>query len=367
MRLEKGRFSSLELLFIVAGLMQGSIYVSTYTFSNTPRDEWLALLVSWVIFLPFAFVYLKLSEKYPNDSLVGIHDKVYGSVAGKALSAAYCLYLIVSSAMNFRFPSAFLTANFMIATPVIAFAFFIVALCLYATSGGIESIAQLGIFNTVAVVSSLLLYLLLLIPKIELPHFFPMFDVPPKKFVQSVHIITSEYMGELFVLSSILPYVSDRSRISKNYLGGLMLGNLTFLLVAFLVTGVLGNEAAIFTGPLVETTRLVEVLNINARIEFVFMGFLIITAFFKCLILFYVTLLSISELLGLRSYKLFSVPLGLLVFSLVMLTNENGPSLALAGRNSWAFISLLMLMIIPLITFATALIRGRSEERGGER
>ncbi len=365
MQLEKGRFSSLELLFLVAGLMQGSIYVSTYTFSNTPRDEWLALLISWSIFLPFALMYLKLSEKYPGDSLVGIHDKVYGGLAGKILSAVYCMYFIISSAMNFRFPSAFLTINFMIATPVIAFAFFLVALCLFATTaGGVETVARLGIFNSVAVVASLLLYLVLLIPKIELPHFFPILDVPPKKLLHSVHIITSEYMGELFVLSSILPYVSDRNLLRKNYFRGISLGNFSFLLVAFLVTGVLGNEAAIFTGPLVETTRLVEVMNINARIEFVFMGFLIITAFYKCLILFYVTLVSITELLALRSYKLFALPLSLLIFSLVMLTNENGPATAAAGRNSWAFVSLIMLMIIPLVTSFVSLMKTAFRKTG---
>jgi spore germination protein KB len=345
--------------------MQGTIFVTTYTFSNTPRDEWIAVILAFLISLPFLFMYIKLSAIFPNDTLIKIHDKVYGNVLGKAVSALYCLYLIIISGANFRFPSAFLNAIFMIDTPTIVFAFFIMFLCILAAHGGIETISRVGFFTAITVLFSLVLYFLLLLNKMELGRFFPILDVPPPKMLQSVLIISSQYIGENFIFAMILPFVSDKSGIKKNYLIGSAVGMLTFLIIAVLTTSVLGNVAAISTGPLVETTRHVEVLNILWRTEFIFMASLVSQAFFKCSVVYYITLISVSELLKLRSYHVLLFPLGLLILSLVMTMAENGTSMATAGRNSWIFVSIFFLFLLPLVTFVTAVIRTLPKKRGG--
>lgn len=364
MSLEKGKISSSQLVFLIACFMQGTIFVTTYTFSNTPRDEWVVAIIALLISTPFQFMFIKLSAMYPKDSFIKINDKVYGNILGKAVSGFYCLYFILTSAGNFRFPSGFLNANFMIETPILVFVFFLLFLSILAVRGGIETISRVGLFTTIWVLLSLILYFLLLLNKMDFVRFLPIMDVPPLKIIQNVLIISSQYMGENLIFLMILPYVADREGIKKNFLIGFAIGFFSLFLIAITVTSVLGNVAAISTGPLVETTRHIEVLGILMRTEFVFMGFLTITAFYKSCVFYYITLLAVAELLKLRSYQVLIFPMALLIYSLVMTSAESGPSMSAAGRNGWAFFSFFILYILPLLTFATAVIKTLPKKGG---
>ena len=258
---------------MLSTFMQGSIYVTTYTFSLTPRDEWLAVILMGIIYIPFALINIKLSSKFPNENIIQINDRVFGSVLGKIISVMYCLFLLPACAINLRFPSAFLTNVFMINTPYLAFALCLLLLCVWTAKRGIETIGRISIILSPLVVLFIVTYILLLINKMDVSRLFPILKLPPKKFIQSFNTLISIYMGENFVFSMILPYIKDKKNIKKNYFIGMALGVSSMLAISLMVTLVLGDLASISTAPLVQAVRLVEIMNINARIEFVFMGF----------------------------------------------------------------------------------------------
>lgn len=49
MRLEKGEISSSQLMFLVAGFIQGSVLLVAFTDRITKHDTWLAILSGCVI------------------------------------------------------------------------------------------------------------------------------------------------------------------------------------------------------------------------------------------------------------------------------------------------------------------------------
>ncbi len=354
---EKGRIPGSELIFMLSNFMLGSIYVTTYTFGFTPRNEWLVVILAGIIYIPFALINIKLSDRFPNENIIQINDRVFGRVLGKVVSVVYCLFLLPACAVNLRFPSAFLTNIFMLETPFIVFALFLLLLCVWIAKKGIETISRVSIVLSPLIIFFIITYSLLLTNKMDVSRLLPVFDIPPKKFIQSFNTILSIYMGESFFFSMILPYVKDKKNIRKNYFIGLALGVFVMLVIALMVTLVLGNVASISTAPLVQTVRLVEVLNINARIEFIFMSFLVIVAFYKCCILFYAALLALETLLKLKSYKVIIIPVAIMVFGLIMITAANSVTLAEDSTNSIPLVIFALLFVLPIITLITAAAR----------
>ncbi len=366
MKLDKGRISALQLMFLIAGYMQGSMFVTNYIFANSSRDAWLLILVASAVFLPFALVYIKLSNRFPDDNLVQINDKVFGKVIGKALSVLYCIFFFILCALNFRFPSAFLVSVFMLDTPMVALLLVFFLLCAWAVKDGIETLSRLSFFTTIITFGAFLIYFTLLFNKIQIPHFFPILDMPPVKIIENLNAFITIYMGEIFIFAMVIPHVSDRENIKKNYLYGAAIGVLTFFIGAVMVTGVMGNMASISTGPLTEATRYMELSNIKARIEFLFMGVLIINGFMKSCVLYYVSLLSAGHILNLRSYRDFVVPLGLVFLGMAMTVTENIATNIESAKYSWPYISYLIMFALPLLTLITAIVRKLPKSRDGE-
>lgn len=358
MKLEKGRISSLQLTFLIIGFMQGSLFVTTFTYSNTARDDWLIILIAFAVFLPFALISFRLTALFPSDDLLGIQQKVFGGVLGKLIFAVYCLYFLLASAGTIHFSSSFMNNMFMIETPPPAFGFLLLLLCAAATASGLEALCRVGFFTMATVAVCLALFFGLLLNKMEIGHFLPILDMPPQKLLQNTNIMVSEYMGEVFIFSMILPCVDGRKKLRKDLLLGISFGVLALLLAVITITAVLGSVSALSEGPLVETSRQVEIMNIDLRLESLFIGFLVFTHFFRSCVFFYLAVLGISELFNMRAYKPFIIPIGLLIFSLVRLYTESGVTWALAARNALAFISVLLFLLLPGLTLLTALLKG---------
>ncbi len=357
MSLEKGRIPSSQLTFMLLDFMQGSIYVTSFTFSFTTRDSWLVVILAGIVYIPFALLNIKLSSRFPNDNIIQINDKVFGSVVGKIISVMYCLFFLPACAINLRVQSAFVANIFILDTPFLVFAIFLLLLCVWAAKKGIETIGKVSIMLIPFIIVFLVVYFVLLLNKMDLSRLLPIMDVPPTKFIKSFNTLFSIYMGENFVFFMIMPYIKDRKNIKKHYLIGLAFGVASMLVITLMITLVLGNLAPLAVSPLVKAVRLVEIMNINARIEFVFMGFLITLAFYKCCVLFYVSLLAVSTLVKLRSYKVIIIPVAVIMFSLIMVATATTSNQVEASTNSIPLVIFALFFIMPIITLITAAAR----------
>lgn len=364
MKLEKGKISSSQLKYLIAGYLQGALFVTTYIFTESPRSQWLFVLVSFVIFIPFFLMHVKLSNIFPNDNLFQINDKVLGKYIGKAVSFIYFVLFIFLTALNIKFPIIFLKDAFMTDTPLMAFAIAYILLCAFAVKGGIETIARVSIFTVLISLAAAILYFVVLINEIQFKHFLPVINFTPEFIWTNLNAYLCIYMGEIFSFLMILPYVSDKAAIKKNYFFGMALGDLTLLIGVILVTGVMGSVATISSWPIIETTRLIEIQNIAARIEFIFMGVIIVTSFMKSSILYYISLMSAGQLFKLNSYSDFIIPVGLVILGLTMPITENMVTITTAGRDTWPFLAYFIQFMLPLFTLLTALLKGFNKKQG---
>ena len=78
MSIEKGKISSQQLLFLIAGFVLGSVLLIDFTVGITQQQTWMVILAALAITVPVIISYVVLAKRFSGMNLVQINDMVYG-------------------------------------------------------------------------------------------------------------------------------------------------------------------------------------------------------------------------------------------------------------------------------------------------
>ena len=92
MSIEKGKISNQQLLFLMAGFVQGSVLLIDFTVGITEHQTWMVILAGLAITAPVILSYVALSKRFPGMNIVQINDMIYGHFLGKVISIYYIFF-----------------------------------------------------------------------------------------------------------------------------------------------------------------------------------------------------------------------------------------------------------------------------------
>lgn len=364
MRIEKGEISSSQLIFLIAGLIQGSTLILTFTFSITNRDAWLTVISGFLISLPLALVYIAIAQKFPGKNLVQINDIVFGPYLGKLLSAFYLSFFLLITVQNLRYLTEFILTYIMPETPILVILIMFTFVCAWAVRAGIEVMARCsGIF---VVITSVIVgaTFVLLLKDMKLTNFLPVLETPLKDFIQGTHIMAVIPFSEILVFLMIIPYLNKIKQAKSSVLLGFIIGGVTLLTVAVRDIAVLGITTAIMEQPSFEAVRLIDIAKILTRLEMFVAIVLLVTLFIKVSVFYYATVLGTAQLLKLRSYVPLTLPMGILCIALAIVLADSAMEQVYVASNIWPFFMIPPEVLLPSLTLIIAKIRGLSEKAG---
>ena len=366
MKLEKGIISNSQLTFLIGVFIQGSLFCTTFLYSVTYRDIWIATLVSFIMFIIFSFIYINLMRSVPGKNLIQIDDVVFGPYLGKVISSAYIFFFIMLSSVNIRFVCDFIAGIFMGETPLLAFAVIFILLCVWSVYHGLEVLARTSFVFLVLVSISIILIFLLNIDQMAFENFLPILRVPIMDFIQVNHILLSVFFGETFIFLMIMPYVTDQKKVKKSYQLGLLIGEITILIVSVIITSTMDRLSTAVDNPLIVMVREIDVGKVITRMEFVIMCVILFSVFIKVTAIFYAAALSLGQILNLKSYKPLIIPIGVILVALTVPMFDTPIAQAESGSEVWPFFATVFEVLLPVATLITAKIRGISAENGGK-
>lgn len=367
MKLEKGEISSSQLMFLVAGFIQGSLVTLAYNDKITKQDTWLAVLAGLVLSVPFVLVYLALAQKFPGKNLIQIHDIIYGPYLGKLISALYLSFFLLIIAANLRIIGEFLITYIMPETPMLAIVIMFTFICAWAVRSGIEVIARTSFVFVVITIMSGLLTFVLLVKEMKLTNFLPVFETPLKDFIHGTHIMASIPFCEIFVFLMVIPYVNKIKQAKSSVLLGLIIAGATVLTISVRNTAVLGITSSIMVSPNIEAVRLIDIANIITRLEVLDLTVLLVTLFLKVSVFFYAMVLGLAQLFQLRSYAPLVLPFGIIAISLAVLRVDSAMEQGFFGANIWPIFAIPFYFLLPPFSLFLAKLRGLPKKQGGVR
>ena len=328
--------------------------VSTYA----KQDGWIATLLGVMIGpLIMVFLYESLRKCYPELSLIEYSEKILGKYLGKLVSILFLLFFFITSATYLREIGDFVTTAFLPKTPIEVILVLFLLVIVMSARLGIETIARSAeIFFPIVFILFVILVLLLL-PSIEFNNIQPMFEGGGKPIIKAIiPVIVLPFMEPVAILM-ILPFVSDRTAIKKQLFKGTFLaGAIIFISVlsTVLVIGADLTERHLYpTYELAKHIAIKDVMRIEALLAFIW----IITIFFRLSLFFYVTSLGFTQLLNLKDFRHFLLPIGMILFVFTITMAENIVEYNQMIGDIWPFYAMTFGFLIPLIMLIVAKLK----------
>lgn len=358
MTVEKSKISVGQFMFSIACFIHSSSLLSSFFVPITKQDSWLAVIFGIIVCLPVLWVYCSLAKAFPDLNLIQINDKVFGCIIGKIISAIYVLFFLTLTSLNLRDLGIFVNKSIMSKTP---FAFIIVLfilLCAWSVYYGLEVVTR---YSILFVIISSIILLITIIATLNLMHFdnfLPILHQPIKNYIQSTHIISVIPFGELITFLMITPNIDTKPKKLKRYFfGGFLIGGIVILIVILRDTAVLGNTLEYFALPSFETLRLASLFKTISHMEILFAILLIILLFFKITFIFYVSLLAISHMFHIKTYRPLILPCAAIIVTYSIFVFNNIVQHFTIGRETVPFIWTFIEILLPLFTLIIAYIK----------
>ncbi|MCR1897512.1 endospore germination permease [Irregularibacter muris] len=363
MRIDKGGISTFQFMFSIACFILASSLLTAFITSITKQDSWIVVIFGFLVGLLFIWIYMALMKNFPNKNLVEINDLVYGPMVGKIFSCIYVYFFLTLSSLNLKDLGDFIGAAIMPDTPTIVILISFMYICAWAVKSGIQVVTRYSMFFTLIALSIIIITIFLTLNHMDFNNFLPIFRQPTVKYVQGTHIITVIPFGELVVFLMITPNIKIPNKgIKKYFILGFLIGGIGMILVVLRDIAVLGNTITLFSLPSFETLRLTSVSATLSRMEVLFAVILIILYFFKICFLYYVTVLAISQIFKLDSYKNLVIGVGVIIIIYSFNVYSSIIQHIEYGSNITPFQWLIYEFLLPLITLIVAKIRKLPEE-----
>jgi len=356
-----GKISETQFVMIITAFLQGSVLALSFN-ATTKHDTWLAVLAGFILFIPVTLCYASLAKRFAGLNLMQMSEAILGPYWGKGISLMYSWFFLILLALNVRDLGNFYTIQFMPETPLPFFIIVFAAVCAYAVYIGIEVLARLGVFFVAIPFIIIPFTSLLLFKDMSISAFLPIFSAPLKEFIHGTHIITAIPLGETVMMLMFIPSLNSTERITKNALLGLFFGTICLLAVSVRNTAVLGYTEYIWSSPSLQAVRLIDIGNVLTRLDVLIGIGHTFMMFFKCSLLYYCVVLSLAQLLRLKTYTPLILPIGLIAITLSMIMNASTVEREATGDAHLMQASLFSL-IFPPVLLLIAKLRNLPDKR----
>lgn len=361
MKIEK--ISSIQLLFLIIGQVQGGTLIASFATGTAKHDIWIALIAGFVISLSWVWIYGTLLQKFSGKNLVQIHTVIYGPYMGNTISILYIFFFFSIVALLVRVVGGFINTYLLPETPTVAILSVFVLLSAWVLRYGLEVVARCNIVFVVIAMAIAAFTVVLLIKDMKLTNFLPVFEVSVKDFLKATHIIAAGSF-QIVVFLMIAPCINKLKEVKKVMFFGLLLGMITLVILEVRNTAVLGALEPLMTFASYRAVRLVNIGDILTRLEVLVSVGLLLSIFVRICMSYYATVLAATQLLGLKSYSFLVFPVGIIIVNISMVAFDSSAEQAVFDMQVMPFYFFLFEFIFPLISLTILLFR---ERQGGKR
>lgn len=363
--LEDAKVTSKQLIFLVV-ISRIVITITFFPALNGPpgnQDVWMSELLSFPASLLLTTPIYLLWKRFPSQSLIEYCQTILGK-AGIIIGFVYVLYFIHSLSVFLYQWSAFLTTAVMPETPVLFILLLLFPFCAYAVSKGIEVIARLAEFFAPLVFGGLIVIFLFLSKDMDLKVFTPFMEKGILPIIMGSFLIASR-TSEILILAMLLPYLNAKKRNTQIvFLSSFSLMAFFWVISTVTVLATLGLDLtrllqfAYFTA-----VRLVNIGDFIERIESIHLAIWILSGFLRISLYYYITLMGLSQAIGLKNYKAIILPTLTILLPISLAIQSNIADLNEYSYSIESWFNIVFIFLIPTFLLSIAMLRKQGENK----
>jgi spore germination protein KB len=225
----------------------------------------------------------------------------------------------------------------------------------YTVRNGIESVARSAFICTIIFIFPAT-FMLFLIPDLDLRNMLPVMEHGIMPSFRGA-LIPQSWFGEFFLISFLLPYLSDDKNGMKWSLLSVLFVMVGLTFCNLLILSLFGHNISTMQYPVLTAFRYISVAGFLDNFESVVMAIWVLGNFVKISLFYYAVSLSLSQWLNLSDMRPVVIGLGILMimFSFWSLPSLQDVTTYLTG--AFVIFGTLMQTIVPALLLAIGYVR----------
>lgn len=343
---------SLIFLFIIGS---STIYAQGL---EAKKDLWLAFILGILMVLPLSIIYARIHYLFPEKNLFDVLEICFGKFIGKILILLFVSYVFFVTGDIFITFGQFITDVNFPETPQMISILFLGLLCIWGVNNGIELLGRFSKLFVFIPITSLIITIFFLIPKMNINNLRPMLEEGIKPVLEGTFSVFTFPLVQIVLFPMVFSSFKKGASSYKIYVTGLLTGGTFLALLSITNILVLGVETATSTFyPIHAAISRISVFDIIERIEVVITTTFIIGGFIKLSILLLSICKGVAKVLNFKDYRFIIVPLLLLILNLSYFQYETVIYYFNFGRKIWPYYTFPFQTILPIIIWIAAEIK----------
>jgi spore germination protein KB len=356
--LEKGRISALQMglaMYLMIGATS-TLIVPAISAKQAKQDMWISPFWGALWGILCVFLAWKLERLYPRSTFVEYSERIIGKVAGKAVSLVFLFFVLLAVGSIIREYEEFIILAFLPDTPVIVVVASIVMACSFAVRSGVEVLARFAILFAPLFAMLLASIFLFLLPNFDWQNMLPVLGYGMMPSIRGA-IEPSAWFVEFFLIAFLFPCLRNREKGLRSgvvsvlaMLGTMVLSNMTCLLL-------LGDLTADLIFPVFSASRFISIADFFSHVESIVATLWLFGGFVQIALWQYALTIGTAQLFKLSDYRLIVFPIGFLIVAFTKWVASSFQEMIGFFLATGPFVSLLVLVLLPLALLGIALVR----------
>ncbi|MFC4620546.1 endospore germination permease [Camelliibacillus cellulosilyticus] len=358
--IEKGKISTLQMAIVMYLMVGGTsiLIIPSITAEKAGRDMWVTPMIASLSGFLLVWVAWKLFQLFPNQSIIGLSEKILSRPMGKILSFILLFFLMHNAGLIIREYGEFIVGAFLPRTPLVVAMGSIVLVCAFAVRGGIEVIARsTEIFIPIIITFSLIMTILV-IPELDVKNILPLMENGWKPLVEG-SVVPHIWFADFVLLTFLLPLLNNHKKALSRGMISVFALMITMVISSLICLFVMGTLTANLVFPLYSVGRYISIAEFLEHLDAVVLAIWVGAGFIQISMWLYVIVLGTAQWLRLSDYRPLVFPIG---WVLTLLGLWVAPSLQDEVRffsTSLAPYCFLILGAYPILLLCVGLLRKR--------
>ncbi|MWV43243.1 endospore germination permease [Paenibacillus sp. HJL G12] len=330
-------------------------------------DEWMTMLLSTFIQLGFGWLYMKLSLKYPDQTVVEYSQQILGKFAGWVMGLLYLIFFLILDAYILRTVSGFLGSVILFRTPLDVISLVYMIPVIYGVFLGLGVIGRATEILFPIAILVFVLSSIMLIPKIEVGNLLPIFPNGVLPSVKGLYPIIGFPTMDVIVVLMLVRFIVDKKKTRKYFYIASVAAPFTLVLISLFTISVLGVEETIRAPYVVyDLAKEIRIERIFERVEAVVGIIWMSTTFVKITLCYYAITITTLQLFKLTSYKFVIVPFLFVVLPMSKWVIDNPAELEYFLGYVYTIFAFFPCFLFPVLLLVLGSLRQRKKKNAAE-
>ncbi|WP_197063101.1 GerAB/ArcD/ProY family transporter [Pontibacillus marinus] len=332
------------------------------------ESAWIAASMSVFGGLLVLLLYLFIGHLQPHLNLFQHNEYAFGKWLGKLFTLIIVLFSLIGASTVLWTVGDFVIVQVIPETPLAAICILFMTIIVYGTKLGIETIVKTVEIFFPWIIMLLTIIVLFSIPSMDIKQLQPLWGQPISKVVEASIYELSISTFPLILLFVLYPSVlNPDSKGTRSILLGYLFAEFLIMSITVIAISVLGYKlTSHYVYPTYVMAERIEFIVLLDRLEVVIAISWILSIFFKLFIYFYISLIGISQLLGLKHYRPVTIPMGIIVIGLALIIYPDSIFAGKWNKETWVPLSIIIGVVYPIVLLCGSKIKSilRRNHRG---